>query len=118
MLQRPSAEDMSSDSGESSAAVRERVCGAREIQAERLGAGRANGDTTGAEIRRLGAFTRAARERLSQSYDALGMSGRGYDRALRLARTVADLQGSEHVYDEHVEEALMLRRRSTPVLER
>jgi magnesium chelatase family protein len=118
MLQRPSAEDMSSDPGESSAAVRERVCRAREIQAERLGAGRANGDSTGAEIRRLGAFTRASRERLSQSYEALGMSGRGYDRTLRLARTVADLQGSEHVYDDHVEEALMLRRRSTPVLER
>jgi magnesium chelatase family protein len=118
MLQRPTADDMSADPGESSAAVRERVCRARKIQADRLGEGRANGDATGGEMRRVGAFMRAAKERLRQSYEALGMSGRGYDRTLRLARTVADLQGSEHVHEEHVEEALALRRRTTQVLER
>ena len=40
------------------------------------------------------------------------MSGRGYDRALRLARTVADLAGSGEVTTDHVSEALMLRRRA------
>jgi magnesium chelatase family protein len=49
---------------------------------------------------------------LARGYERLRMSGRGYDRALRLARTIADLAGSEVVSCEHVDEALMLRRRT------
>jgi magnesium chelatase family protein len=42
------------------------------------------------------------------------LSGRGYDRALRLARTLADLDESDVVGAEHVAEALSLRRRDEP----
>jgi magnesium chelatase family protein len=41
--------------------------------------------------------------------DRLGLSARGFHRALRVARTVADLAGSERVEDHHVKEALSLR---------
>jgi magnesium chelatase family protein len=111
-LERPSAAEMGTDPGEGSAAVRERVVAARERQARRLGTGRCNAETSGAEIRDRGRIEAAARDLLERGYDALRMSGRGYDRVLRLARTVADLAGSETVTDEHVGEALMLRRRA------
>ena len=118
MLERPTAEEMGADSGEASAAVRNRVRGARERQARRLGAGRCNADVGGSELRATGGIEHAALQMLAESYESLRMSGRGYDRTLRLARTIADLAGSERVDAGHVTEALMLRRRSTATLER
>ena len=110
-VERPSSEEMGGAPGESSAAVRDRVVAARERQEHRLGRGRCNADASGAEIRARGAFDSAARELLAAGYERLGLSGRGYDRALRLARTIADLDGSDPVRPEHVGEALSLRRR-------
>jgi magnesium chelatase family protein len=109
---RPSAEEMSSSPGESSSAVRERVVGARERQAHRLGPGRTNAETTGAEIRGAGRIDAGAVESLERSYGRLGLSGRGYDRVLRLSRTIADLAGSARVGPKDVDEALSLRGRS------
>jgi magnesium chelatase family protein len=51
---------------------------------------------------------------LDDGHRQLGLSARGWDRCLRLARTVADLAGQERISVEHVSEAIQLRRRSDP----
>ncbi|UJA19922.1 YifB family Mg chelatase-like AAA ATPase [Thermoleophilia bacterium SCSIO 60948] len=105
----PSAEQMAGGDGEASATVRERVADARRLQAERLGEGRVNADLGPAELRRTIGLEPAARTLIASAFDALRLSGRGHDRVLRVARTVADLEGTERVRSEHVERALVLR---------
>jgi magnesium chelatase family protein len=51
----------------------------------------------------------AAVERLLTTVQAAGLTGRGHDRALRLARTIADLEGAREVDSAHVDEALSYR---------
>ena len=48
-------------------------------------------------------------ELLRTAYTSLGLSARGYDRVMRVARTVADLDGSEHIEEQHIAEAIQLR---------
>ncbi len=110
VVERPDAEEIAGGPGEGSAAVRERVRAARERQERRLGAGRCNADASGAEVRARGLGS-TARDLLAAGYERLGLSGRGYDRALRLARTIADLDGRDEIGPDHVGEALSLRRR-------
>src|SRR5688572_1631348 len=97
--------------GEESAIVRERVCAARERQQSRQGG---TGARTNAELRgRSG--TQACRpdehgrELLKRAVEKFGLSARGYDRVLKVARTIADLGGADRVGGEHVAEALQYR---------
>jgi magnesium chelatase family protein len=106
----PSAEEIGGAPGESSAAVRERVCAARERQEARLGRGRCNAEMTTAEVRACELDPGAA-ALLADLYSRRGLSGRAHDRALRLARTVADLAGAERIGEEEMAQALQLRRR-------
>jgi magnesium chelatase family protein len=110
-VERPKAEDIGASEGEASAPVRERVAEARERQAARLGAGRCNADMSPRETRVKVRLAAGARELIAGGYDRLRLSGRGYDRALRLARTIADLDGAGEVSVDHMAEALSLRRR-------
>jgi magnesium chelatase family protein len=106
----PSPEAMSGPDGEGSEAVRQRVAEARERMARRLGPGRSNGSATREE---QGCFRveRRAKGLLIEAGSAGRLSGRSHDRVLRIARTVADLDHSETVSDEHMAGALQLRRR-------
>jgi magnesium chelatase family protein len=110
-VDQPSAEQLGSEEGEPSTAIRDRVITARERQARRLGPGRCNGQIDGSEVRRRFRLERDARALLASSHQRLGLSGRGYERVVRVARTVADLAGSDTVREGHVEEAVTLRRR-------
>jgi magnesium chelatase family protein len=110
-IERPSADAMAGGRGEGSAAVRERVAAALAVQAGRLGPGRCNADMTTAEIHRLCPLEPAAERLLADGHKTLALSGRGWDRAVRVARTIADLDGSEEIDERHVSRALSMRRR-------
>ena len=109
-IRQPGAAEIGGPPGESSAAVRERVAAARERQAHRLGPGRCNAEMTPGEAREC-ALGDAAAALLAESYARRRLSGRAHDRVLRLARTIADLAGSETVEREQMAQALQLRRR-------
>jgi magnesium chelatase family protein len=110
-VEQPSAEALEGPPGESSSAVRERVIEARERQSARLGRGRVNAGMTSAESRRHARATRDARGILARGHATLGLSGRGHESVIRVARTIADLRGRARVEAEDVGEALTLRRR-------
>jgi len=106
----PGSEAMAGAEGERSEAIRERVVQARDLMAERLGRGRVNAVAGRAEIDRFD-LDLAARKLLTEAGRSQRLSGRSHDRVLRLARTVADLDGSPVVREEHLAGALQLRRR-------
>jgi magnesium chelatase family protein len=109
-IRQPGAEEIGGPSGESSAAVRARVSVARERQEHRLGPGRCNAEMSPGEVREC-ALEADAASLLADSYSHRRLSGRAHDRVLRLARTVADLAGSEAIGREQMAQALQLRRR-------
>ena len=97
--------------GEESSIVRDRVCAARERQQSRLAG---TGARTNAELRGRAATHTCrpdghGRELLRRAVDKFGLSARGYDRVLKVARTIADLGGGDRVGGEHVAEALQYR---------
>jgi magnesium chelatase family protein len=100
-----------SDSGESSAAVRARVDAARQTQHARYGAtgSRTNGAVRGDGARAFCRPDAAGRTLLRTAIERLGLSARGYDRILKVGRTIADLAGSDAVCADHVAEALQYR---------
>ena len=106
----PAAEEFSGGPGEPSAAVRERVCAARERQEARLGTGRCNAEMTPGEAREC-ALDPGAAALLADLFARRRLSGRAHDRTLRLARTVADLAGAERIGEDEMVQALQLRRR-------
>lgn len=97
--------------GEPSSAVRARVADARERQSARLGGVGAacNAELDGSATRRLVAPGERAVAPLLDALDAGILTGRGHDRVLRVARTIADLAGRERVDGEDVSEALGYR---------
>jgi magnesium chelatase family protein len=97
--------------GESTAIVRRRVCAAREIQQRRYNGrtARTNADLRGGAVATFCGPTARGRALLRSAVDRLGLSARGYDRVLKVARTIADLAGAEAVCADHVAEALQYR---------
>jgi magnesium chelatase family protein len=97
--------------GERSEAVRARVVAARAVQSARLEGGDAtcNGEMDSATARRHVRVGKGSRRRLIRSLESGALSGRGHDRVLRLARTIADLGGRDRVIAADLDEALGYR---------
>ncbi len=93
--------------GEPSAGIAERVAAARARMRARQG--KPNGLLAPKELARAAALTPGAERLLLSAAKKLLLTGRAYDRVLRVARTVADLSGSERVEEVHLAEALTYR---------
>jgi len=96
---------------EPSVAVRARVARARELQRERFREtkSRANADMTSRQVRRLCPTPPEAERLLAAAITRLGLSARGRDRVLRVARTIADLAAADVIATEHCAEAIQYR---------
>src|SRR5487761_2623832 len=94
--------------GEASGAVRERVATAHQVQIQRQG--RSNSSLGTREIDRWCRPQAAAEGLLRQAISRLNLSARAYHRVLKLARTIADLAGSEAIAVAHVAEAIQYRK--------
>ena len=103
-----------SAAGEPSEKIRARVNAARVFSATRL---RTNGEKTSVPnakmtpemIRKYCKLDEEAETLMRDAFDSLGLSARGHDRVLRVARTIADLDGEERINADHVAEAIMYR---------
>lgn len=109
-VEQPAADALAGDPGEGSATVGARVAAARSRALARQGC--ANAELSAAGVRRHARPTREARAALAAGHRALGLSGRGHDRVLRVARTLADLAARERPDADDVAAALALRRRA------
>ena len=100
---------------ESSAEVRARVVTARERQRERFErAGiadrvRTNSQMSSSMIRKLTPLEPMAAKVLAMAMERLQLSARAYDRIIKVARTIADLEGSEQISTSHISEAIGYR---------
>ena len=100
--------------GEPSADIRKRVNEARRFSTDRqMSNGEAkivpNAKMTSAMMRKYCVLDSEASNLMREAFDSLGLSARGHDRVLRVARTIADLDGLENINADHIAEAIMYR---------
>jgi len=99
-------------SGDSSAEVAARVVEARAVQQARFATQpdmRCNADAEGQILEQMAAPDSEGKDLLIRAAERFGLSARGYHRVLRVARTIADLDGSANVRKPHIAEAVSFR---------
>ena len=96
---------------ECSAAIKKRVNAARLLQQRRFceKESHCNAFMDTRELRRFCALDSEGEELMRSAFDSMGLSARSYDRILRVARTIADLEGSERIESQHLAEAIQYR---------
>ena len=96
---------------EPSSAVKARVDAARSVQAERFAGTEVvcNAHMTPAMVGRFCALDDAGERILKGAFDRMGLTARSHDRILRVARTIADLEGEERISASHLAEAVQYR---------
>jgi magnesium chelatase family protein len=105
-------DDLSSKTkAESSAEIKKRVDAARQIQRERFKgtSTSCNAKMTPAQTRQFCTVTEQADKLLKKAFDTIGLSARAYDKILKVARTIADLDNSENIENKHILEAIQYR---------
>jgi magnesium chelatase family protein len=104
----------SSELGENSSVVRDRVSAARERQWRRLAehpSATCNAEMRIADIRTFCELDSGGAALVRSAVEHLSLSARGYHRVLRVARTIADLDGSDHIQSMHLAEAVQYQPR-------
>jgi magnesium chelatase family protein len=99
-------------SGEPSEVIRRRVAECRQIQLERfkkLSRVTCNADMPPRVVQKFCILSKDAAELLKMAMSELNFSARAYDRIVKVARTIADMAGSEHIGPEHISEAIQYR---------
>lgn len=96
---------------EASAVIRKRVNAAREVQKRRFHGTSVNCNAymTPAMIGQYCQLDEAGEKLMQGAFDRLGLTGRSHDRILRMARTIADLDGAERIEVHHLAEAIQYR---------
>ncbi len=96
---------------ETSAAIKKRVDRAREIQRERFRGTKtlSNAKINAEQFEKMCTIDDKAESTLKKSFELLGLTARAYDRVLKVARTIADLDESEVIHSDHVLEAVQYR---------
>ena len=109
VVQRIAYAELRSDAqrGESSVEVRQRVAAAHALQIERMG--KPNARMNGVEIENYCALTERQHQWLEKALSRFNLSARALHRVLKVARTIADLAGSESVEQAHLAEAMSYR---------
>ncbi len=96
---------------ESSERIRERVTAARKMQQDRFARAKifCNAQMTSRHIKSHCPIDQASDQLLEMAIDKLGLSARAYNRILKIARTIADLEPASHITATHVSEAIQYR---------
>ena len=99
------------EEAEPSSEIKKRVNAARERQHQRfgVGSGMCNSRMGPDELRQYCALDNESAELMRQAFDVFGLTARSYDRILKVARTIADMEGSAHISSEHIAEAIQYR---------
>jgi magnesium chelatase family protein len=106
------AEITDTSPAEKSADIRNRINRARSFAHERYKNEEklfCNAELSPRQIQKYCVMSEKASAMLKKAFEKLGLSARGYDRILRVARTVADLAGSETIEENHIAEAIRFR---------
>jgi magnesium chelatase family protein len=101
----------SCDSGDSSRDIKKRIDSARRIQLERFKGMKiyCNAQMTNRHIKKYCQIDDASQKLLEMAIDKFGLSARAYTRILKVARTIADLEGQENIQPAHLSEAIQYR---------
>jgi len=102
----------SAQPGESSSLIRERVVRARQLQQQRFAAksrASCNARMSARDLKSWCNLDEATMELIKFAMSDLNLSARAYDRIIKVARTIADLAGADHIGPEHISEAIQFR---------
>ena len=111
-MKRLSEEELVNDKKEeSSADIRKRVIKAREIQTKRYGEAKTNSKMTQEELKKYCIIKEEDKRFLISALENLQISARVYDKILKIARTIADLEGKQDIERKHLLEAISFKKR-------
>lgn len=106
-----------SDDKDSDSKIRKRIVAARALQARRYGShAKLNGDISNKELKQFAMLDPRAKEMLDVAAAQLNISARSYMKSIKVARTIADLEGSASITPAHIAEALRYRRQEQAML--